>query len=57
MQREIRLPNEYRTRLIDIVVTDKLDVREAASTLPPLGKSASRSENKNMPKGRQFNII
>ena len=33
-QRQIDLLNEYRTRLISDVVTGKLDVREAAATLP-----------------------
>ena len=33
-RREIDLLNEYRTRLIADVVTGKLDVREAAATLP-----------------------
>jgi len=33
-QREISLLREYRTRLIADVVTDKLDVREAAACLP-----------------------
>ena len=33
-QGEINLLHEYRTRLIADVVTGKLDVREAASTLP-----------------------
>ncbi len=33
-QREIELLREYRTRLIAEVVTGKLDVREAAATLP-----------------------
>jgi hypothetical protein len=32
--REIKLLNEYRTRLIADVVTGKLDVREAAARLP-----------------------
>lgn len=39
-KREIDLLREYRTRLIAYVVTDKLDVREAATALPevdPLG--------------------
>lgn len=39
-KREIDLLREYRTRLIADVVTDKLDVREAATALPevdPLG--------------------
>lgn len=34
MEREIALLREYRTRLIADVVTGKLDVREAAATLP-----------------------
>ena len=34
VQREIELLTEYRTRLIADVVTGKLDVREAAATLP-----------------------
>ena len=33
-QREIDLFQEYRTRLIADVVTGKLDVREAAASLP-----------------------
>ncbi len=33
-KKEIRLLNEYRTRLISDVVTGKLDVREAAESLP-----------------------
>ena len=33
-QRQIDLLNEYRTRLISDVVTGKLDVREAAASLP-----------------------
>lgn len=33
-KREVELLNEYRTRLIADVVTGKLDVREAAATLP-----------------------
>jgi len=33
-EREITLMREYRTRLIADVVTGKLDVREAAATLP-----------------------
>ena len=33
-KREIELLNEYRTRLINDVVTGKLDVREAAASLP-----------------------
>ena len=32
--REIKLIEEYRTRLIADVVTGKLDVREAAAALP-----------------------
>ena len=36
-QREIELHREYRTRLIADVVTGKLDVREAAATLPEVG--------------------
>ena len=34
LEREIDLLREYRTRLIADVVTGKLDVREAAATLP-----------------------
>ena len=34
LRREIELLREYRTRLIADVVTGKLDVREAAATLP-----------------------
>ena len=33
-EREIALMQEYRTRLTADVVTDKLDVREAAARLP-----------------------
>ena len=33
-QHEVSLLREYRTRLISDVVTGKLDVREAAATLP-----------------------
>ncbi len=33
-KQEIRLLHEYRTRLIADVVTGKLDVREAAASLP-----------------------
>ena len=33
-QRQIDLIREYRTRLISDVVTGKLDVREAAASLP-----------------------
>ena len=33
-EREIELLREYRTRLISDVVTGKLDVREAAASLP-----------------------
>ncbi len=35
LNREIDLLREYRTRLVADVVTGKLDVREAAATLPP----------------------
>jgi type I restriction enzyme S subunit len=35
LEREIELLREYRTRLVSDVVTGKLDVREAASKLPP----------------------
>ena len=34
LEREIDFLREYRTRLIADVVTGKLDVREAAATLP-----------------------
>jgi len=34
LEREIDLLREYRTRLVADVVTGKLDVREAAATLP-----------------------
>jgi type I restriction enzyme S subunit len=34
LEREIELVREYRTRLVDDVVTGKLDVREAAARLP-----------------------
>ena len=39
-QRQIELVHEYRTRLIADVVTGKLDVREAAATLPETGPLA-----------------
>lgn len=35
-EREIALMQEYRTRLTADIVTGKLDVREAAATLPDL---------------------
>jgi type I restriction enzyme S subunit len=44
LEREIDLLREYRTRLVADVVTGKLDVREAAATLPdedPLGAFAA----------------
>ena len=34
LEREISLLREYRTRLVAVVVTGKLDVREAAARLP-----------------------
>lgn len=51
-EREIRLLQEYRTRLTADVVTGKLDVREAAARLPDeapplpdvLGKAAALDE-------------
>ena len=43
-QREINLIREYRTRLIADVVTGKLDVREAAKTLPNADLSSSVGE-------------
>ena len=45
-EREVDLLNEYRTRLIADVVTGKLDVREAAASLPevdPLASDETRS--------------
>lgn len=42
--REIELLREYRTRLIAAVVTGKLDVREAAKTLPNADLSSSVDE-------------
>ncbi len=41
---EINLIREYRTRLIADVVTGKLDVREAAKTLPNADLSSSVDE-------------
>jgi len=44
-RREIELLNEYRTRLIADVVTGKLDVREAATSLPDeAGESESADD-------------
>ena len=40
-QRELQLIGEYRTRLIDDVVTGKLDVREAAAALPEVDPLAA----------------
>ena len=40
-QRELQLIGEYRTRLIADVVTGKLDVREAAATLPEVNPLAA----------------
>ena len=42
--REIDLLNEYQTRLIADVVTGKLDVREAAATLPEVDPLAADDE-------------
>ena len=51
-RRQIELIEEYRTRLIADVVTGKLDVREAAATLPdeaddrdPIDESRPLAEN------------
>ena len=51
-RRQIDLIQEYRTRLIADVVTGKLDVREAAATLPdatddrdPIDESRPLAEN------------
>jgi type I restriction enzyme S subunit len=46
-KREIELLNEYRTRLIADVVTGKLDVREAAATLPEVDPLAANEEQDN----------
>jgi len=43
-QHEVSLLNEYRTRLIADVVTGKLDVREAATTLPKIDPLAAEDE-------------
>ena len=40
-RREIELVHEYRTRLITDVVTGKLDVREAAASLPEVDPLAN----------------
>ena len=40
-RRQIRFAQEYRTRLIGDVVTGKLDVREAAATLPDIDPLAA----------------
>ena len=40
-RRQIVLSHKYRTSLISNVVTGKLDVREAAATLPELGTSGA----------------
>jgi type I restriction enzyme S subunit len=40
LEREIELLREYRTRLVADVVTGKLDVREAAGSLKPVGIAA-----------------
>ena len=48
LEREIDLLREYRTRLVADVVTGKLDVREAAATLPeedPLGAFAASRDS------------
>ena len=43
-RRQIKLIEEYRTRLIADVVTGKLDVREAAAQLPDEGDEAEAIE-------------
>lgn len=45
--REIELLNEYRTRLIADVVTGKLDVREAAASLPEVDPLTANDEPDN----------
>jgi len=45
--REIELLNEYLTRLIADVVTGKLDVREAAATLPDEPEESNATDNLN----------
>jgi len=43
--REIKLLNEYRTRLIADVVTGKLDVREAAASLPDESQESAQPDH------------
>ena len=47
-QSQIALANEYRTRLIADVVTGKLDVREAAKSLPDVNPSSSGDDTDTM---------
>ena len=46
-RREVELVGEYRTRLIADVVTGKLDVREAAATLPDIDPLAANDTLKD----------
>jgi type I restriction enzyme S subunit len=49
IRRKIELLREYRTRLIADVVTGKLDVREAAASLPTEYSEPDRSGDEDIP--------
>lgn len=58
--REIKLLNEYRTRLITDVVTGKLDVREVAAALPgedSLGTEEDQNETLNLDDGTDLDEL